>query len=131
MSLLLDFGRMGLEEKPATGRPLPKGKTGKRTVQKELPFRSLDMPSCHQSTPDSRSVWRKRVTSSHTSLPVVLHAQTQQVNKENNMELAVGINAVQTHCMTFFQKLSSLAIIGRELKLGRLLKAALYFSSAG
>lgn len=63
--------------------------------------------------------------------PMVLHVQTQQVNEENNMELAVGINAVQTHWVAFFQKPTSLVIFGRELKLGDLLNAALYFSSAG
>lgn len=52
---------------PADGSPLPKKETGKRTVQKEVSFKSPNMLSCHQPTPGSRSVWRKGVMSSHTS----------------------------------------------------------------
>jgi len=47
------------------------------------------------------------------------------------MELAVGNNAVHIHRAMYFQKPSSLAIFGRELKIGGLLNTALYFPSPG
>lgn len=65
LRFLLDFGRMGMEEKPANGCPVPERQTGKRTVQKDPSFWSPDVPSSHQSTPGSRFVWRKGVTLPH------------------------------------------------------------------
>lgn len=81
LRLLLDFGRREGEEKPSTGCPLPKGETGRRTVQKELSFPSPKEPFCHQPTPRSRSVWRAGVTSSHTSPWCSMCKHNQQIRK--------------------------------------------------
>lgn len=109
LRLLLDFGRRGLEEKPSTGCPLPKGETGKRTVQKKLSFQPPEELFCHQPTPRSLSVWRKGVTS--TTPPHGASCANTTGKWGEHTELAVGITAVQTHWVMLFQKSSSLAIL--------------------